>query len=103
LALSEEEKAWLAAHPVIRVGIDPEWPPYEFLDGQGRHQGISADYLQLVAERLGVRFVVGPRQPWSTTWRQLTQGALDITPPSPKPRSDVSSCSSRALTCGFRW
>jgi two-component system sensor histidine kinase/response regulator len=80
LALSEEEKAWIAAHPVIRVGIDPQWPPYEFLDGQGRHQGISADYLQLVARRLGVRFVAGPRQPWSATWRQLTLGTLDITP-----------------------
>ncbi|HEX5277674.1 MAG TPA: transporter substrate-binding domain-containing protein [Fluviicoccus sp.] len=80
LTLSAAEREWLAQHPVIRVGIDPGWPPYEFLDDQNRHQGISADYLKLVSARLGVRFAVGPRQPWSKTQLQLQQKTLDITP-----------------------
>ena len=36
LELTPEEKTWLAAHPVLRVGIDPAWPPYEFVDKQGQ-------------------------------------------------------------------
>ena len=80
LEWTPEEQAWLAAHPVVRVGIDPEWPPYEFLDVEGKHQGISADYLALVSERTGIRFVSGPRQPWSQTWLYLQQKNLDITP-----------------------
>ena len=38
LELTEAERAWLAAHPVIQVGIDPAWPPYEFIDEQGKHE-----------------------------------------------------------------
>ena len=27
LPLSEEERSWLAEHPVLRLGIDSAWPP----------------------------------------------------------------------------
>ncbi|MBK7300586.1 MAG: hypothetical protein IPI79_09645 [Moraxellaceae bacterium] len=31
LDLTAQEEAWLAAHPVIRVGIDPAWRPMSLL------------------------------------------------------------------------
>ncbi|PTQ90307.1 ATP-binding protein [Agitococcus lubricus] len=80
LELSVEEQQWLQAHPVIRVGIDPAWPPYEFLDKQGQHQGMSADYLALIAAKLKIKFVVGEPLPWSQTQKKLVQKELDITP-----------------------
>jgi two-component system, cell cycle sensor histidine kinase and response regulator CckA len=54
--LSAEEIAWLNAHPVIRFSSDPDEPPLEFTDSQGRYIGMGAEYLQLLAVRLGVRF-----------------------------------------------
>ncbi|MBD3809707.1 MAG: ABC transporter substrate-binding protein [Sulfuricurvum sp.] len=30
LELSDKEKAWLTAHPVVRVGIDRYWPPIDY-------------------------------------------------------------------------
>lgn len=29
LHLTENEKIWLTLHPVIKVGIDPDYAPYE--------------------------------------------------------------------------
>ncbi len=34
---NEEEQAWLAAHPQLRLGVDASWPPFEFRDEQGRY------------------------------------------------------------------
>ena len=41
--LTEQERAWLRAHPVIRVFPDPTWPPIEFLDEQGNPSGMTKD------------------------------------------------------------
>jgi len=80
LELTVDEQTWLSEHPIIRVGIDPAWPPYEFLDAKGQHQGISADYLALIAPQLGVKFVVGEAEQWSKTQQKLENKTLDITP-----------------------
>ena len=78
--LTAEEQQWLIEHPVVRVGIDPAWPPYEFLDRQGQYQGISADYLAILSAKLGVKFVVGAPLPWTATQKKLENKELDISP-----------------------
>ena len=62
--LTAEERAWLAAHPVVRVATDPEFQPIESLDENGRLVGISADYLNLLERKTGVRFEVVPTTSW---------------------------------------
>ncbi|NRH26196.1 transporter substrate-binding domain-containing protein [Pseudomonas sp. MS19] len=58
ILLTEDELAWVEAHPVIRVGVEQQGsPPFDVMDPQGRHTGTSGDYLTLVGERLGVRFL----------------------------------------------
>lgn len=79
LHLSDKEKAWLQAHPVIRVGIDHSWPPIEFVDEKGRHSGISASYLNLLEKRLGVHFEVDySRRLWSDSIRSIGNKELDM-------------------------
>ncbi|WP_291991374.1 transporter substrate-binding domain-containing protein [Candidatus Accumulibacter sp. ACC007] len=56
LDLSGAERAWLAEHPVIRMGIDAGYGPYTFLDENGRVQGVAADFMAEIAALLGVRF-----------------------------------------------
>ena len=80
LELTPEEKTWLAAHPVLRVGIDPAWPPYEFVDKQGQYQGISADYMALIADKLGVSLAITKDKTWSEVKQQLETKQLDISP-----------------------
>ncbi|MDP3292045.1 MAG: ABC transporter substrate-binding protein [Sulfuricurvum sp.] len=79
LRLSIQERAWLKAHPVIRVGIDHNWPPIESVDEKGRHTGISASYLSLLEKRLGVRFEVDySRKLWSDSLLSVKNKELDM-------------------------
>jgi len=47
---------WLAEHPVIRVLSDGASPPFDFLDEDGRHVGLYADYLDELSRATGLRF-----------------------------------------------
>ena len=80
LDLTAQEELWLAAHPVIRVGIDPAWPPYEFVDKQGQYRGISADYMALIAPKLGISLDLSKDQPWTEIKKQLQKKQVDINP-----------------------
>ena len=78
LNFSPAEKAWLQAHPVIRVGIDPDFAPYEWLDAKGELVGLSADYLDLIGQRLGVKFEVAKNKSWAETLAMAQRGELDM-------------------------
>lgn len=54
LKLSEVEYEWLNAHKEIRIGVNPNFPPYEFVGEDGTYDGLSSDYVKLVSDRLGV-------------------------------------------------
>ncbi|MCZ6808423.1 MAG: transporter substrate-binding domain-containing protein, partial [Proteobacteria bacterium] len=77
LELTEAEQAWISDHPVIRVHNETDWPPFNFnVDGQAT--GFSIDYINLLADEIGleVDFVSGP------TWQQfidmMRSGDLDV-------------------------
>ncbi len=56
LVLSAEEQAWVAAHPVLRLGIAQEFPPYYFNPPPPlRPHGFVIEMVDLWAERLGLR------------------------------------------------
>ncbi|MGH8352676.1 MAG: bifunctional diguanylate cyclase/phosphodiesterase [Pseudomonas sp.] len=80
LTLSAEERDWLAAHPELRLGVDASWPPFEFRDGQGRYQGLAADYIALIEKRLGVRMQPVEPSSWSQVLAQARTGQLDLLP-----------------------
>ncbi len=79
-ALTAEERAWLTEHPVLRVGIDPQWAPVEFVDGAGAAQGISTAYLQRLEKILGLRFEIATDLSWTEALRRLRDGTLDLLP-----------------------
>ena len=55
--LNEEERAWLEAlDRPLRVGSEPNYHPYNFMDEQGELSGVVSDYLALLSERLDVEF-----------------------------------------------
>ncbi|MDT8405620.1 MAG: transporter substrate-binding domain-containing protein [Methylococcales bacterium] len=79
VVLSPEQKAWLSAHPVVTVGGSPDWTPFNFVDEQGRHQGIAHDYLQLVEQKTGLRFQY-QIDLWSHNLAKLNTGQIDVLP-----------------------
>ena len=77
--LTDKERAWLNAHPVIRVYQDPNWPPVEFADARGEPSGMSADYLQLVEQRLGVKFERVRNLTWPEAYSRMKRWEIDMT------------------------
>ncbi|WP_286240781.1 diguanylate cyclase [Neptuniibacter halophilus] len=56
LMLTDEEKAWLAQNPEIRVGESPAFQPLFVQQPDGSISGILPDTFDLIGEMLGVRF-----------------------------------------------
>ncbi len=78
LFLSDAERLWLKAHPVLRVGIDREWAPFEFIDKDGRYQGMAAEYIDLIGKRLGVTFAIEHSHKWHDIVQMMKRRELDL-------------------------
>ncbi|MDJ0811159.1 MAG: transporter substrate-binding domain-containing protein [Desulfobacterales bacterium] len=76
--LTEEEKAWLADHPVMRLGVDPGWAPVEYLDVEGKRAGITSDHIRILSEKLGTRFETVGARSWSDVLQKAKEGKIDI-------------------------
>ena len=55
-APTDAEREWVRAHPIVRVGVQRLGRPYDFVDDQGRWQGLGATLLRQVAHTAGLRF-----------------------------------------------
>ncbi len=77
LLLTEAEQAWLAAHPVIRYGVNTRTEPYSSL-ADGQHRGIDADVLALLGQRLGIRFELNPQTDWLTVLEMARRREIDM-------------------------
>jgi len=56
LQLTSREERWLAEHPAVRVVVNEAFAPLTFFDGEGNLRGITADLLELIRLRTGLRF-----------------------------------------------
>ncbi|CAD5107474.1 ATP-binding protein [Zestomonas carbonaria] len=80
LPLSAQERAWRDANPVLRVGVEREgWPPFDIVEA-GNYRGISADYLELLAQRLGMRVEPVFLDDWDRALEALRTGEVDVLP-----------------------
>lgn len=80
LPLSREERAWIQAHPVIRLGIDPEFAPFEFIGPDGTYQGMASDIIELLNKRLGLSMQVVFGNTWDQAVELARNGELDVLP-----------------------
>ncbi|MBF0266483.1 MAG: transporter substrate-binding domain-containing protein, partial [Gammaproteobacteria bacterium] len=71
LKLSTKEKLWLSEHSVVRLGVDPDWAPFDFVDQHGYHQGVAADFLRLISKKLNLTIELTP----DITWTQVLEKA----------------------------
>lgn len=61
---SPEEIAWLKEHPVVRLAPDPDFPPIEFIDSEGKYKGIAAGYIKILEEKLPIKFEIVHLDNW---------------------------------------
>ena len=77
LHLTADERAWLREHPKIRVHNETNWPPFNYSE-DGKPNGFSIDYMNLVASKVGlkVEYVTGPT--WNEFLGMMKSGDLDV-------------------------
>jgi PAS domain S-box-containing protein len=76
--LTPEEKEWLSKHPKIRLGVDPAWPPFDFVNKQGVHDGIAAEILAKLSERVGIKIEHRTGMSWSQVLEAAKDRKIDI-------------------------
>lgn len=74
--LTDEERAFLAEHFPIRVGIMSDWPPLNYVDESGEPAGLGSEYLNLINERLGNVLFIDP-SPFHESYEMVKKGKLD--------------------------
>ena len=77
-SLGAEESNWLRALPTLRVGFEVDRYPYSFMDGEGRFDGLAADYLAHLGEQLGLRLRPVPARDWDHLQQMIKAGEIDL-------------------------
>jgi diguanylate cyclase (GGDEF)-like protein len=78
IELTATEQAYLAAMPIVRMCVDPDWAPFEQIDERGRHVGIAADLIQQVARRTGLKIMLYPTRTWEESLAASKAGRCQI-------------------------
>ena len=79
LELTHEEFQWLEAHAnQIRIAPLPDSPPVDFIDKNGIPQGLTSDYIHLIEQQLGIRFVQVQCASWKEVLEKLKNNDVDL-------------------------
>lgn len=78
IRFTPQESAYIEKAGVIRMCVDPDWIPFEHITGEGRHEGIAADLVQLVAQRVGLNIELYPVKDWDESLVASKSGRCQI-------------------------
>jgi polar amino acid transport system substrate-binding protein len=77
LVLNKEERNYLDAKSVTYC-IDPQFEPFEFIDKNGNHDGLTKDYLEKIIEKTSMKTVFLQTKNWTQTLEALEQKRCDL-------------------------
>ena len=78
IQLTDREQRWLARNPVVRVVVNETAAPFTFFDSDGDLQGISADLLELIRLRTGIRLAIERRRNDNEMIDAVMNGHADV-------------------------
>jgi two-component system sensor histidine kinase EvgS len=81
LQLTDREEQWLAQHPVVRVVVNEAFTPLTFFDSDGNFRGVTADLLELIRLRTGLRFDIRRSRNDDEMIDQIKLGQADVIAP----------------------
>lgn len=76
--LDAGQRDWLAEWGPVRYCVDPDWMPMEQIDDNGRHVGLAADFLSLMARRAGVELELVTTADWSESLDKARRRDCDL-------------------------
>lgn len=77
--LTKEEQSYLTHKKELKICIDPDWMPFEEIRNN-KHIGISADYIDIIKNKLNIPITLAPTKTWSESLNYAKEKACDIIP-----------------------
>lgn len=80
IKLSNKQKKWITSQESIRIGVDPSWPPIEYIDKKGVYSGIASDYIGEFERAFSVKVDYDSTLKWNDVVKGIKSGKIDILP-----------------------
>jgi len=81
IEFTEKEQEWINNHDTVYFGYDPGWRPLEFIDENGKHSGVTADYLRVIEEKSGINFEPYPNiKDWAEAEQLVADKKINFLP-----------------------
>ena len=75
--LNEAQKEWVQKHPLVKVGVGPDWAPFDFVNGDGEYVGIANDFLTLISKKTGLEFELIVDN-WNNNLQKIKNREIDL-------------------------
>jgi PAS domain S-box-containing protein len=78
IELTDDEKQWLADHKNIRLGVNPDRPPFEYFDAAKIYAGIASDYVRRLNRQLKINMQPIDELPRTRIVAAAKAGEIDV-------------------------
>jgi two-component system sensor histidine kinase EvgS len=76
--LTDKEQKFIQQYPSIKLAVQSNWPPYEYVDNTGAIAGLSVDIIRLIEKKLNINFDISAQSNWSDTLRKAANKQFDM-------------------------
>jgi len=78
-ALNAQDSAWLKSKNfTLRFGINPYWPPVDYLNEDGKHAGLNSEYIKLFSEITGIKIEYVVNETWTRQLESIKNKEIDF-------------------------
>ncbi|WP_424686108.1 diguanylate cyclase [Halarcobacter ebronensis] len=77
-SFTKKQKKYLENKKELTLCIDPNWMPFEEIDSNGRHIGLSSEYFEIFRKELGFPISLVKTESWTQTLDYLKTRKCDI-------------------------
>ena len=74
---TQEELQWIKNNPTVKVGVDANWPPFEYVNEKGEYKGIASEYLEIISKYTGLKFEINASD-WYSVISNIKDKKLDM-------------------------
>ena len=78
IELTRAEREYLENLGELRICVDPDWVPYEWIDGDGVYRGIAAELVDLMGKRLNIEINLVRTKDWKESIETIKAGKAHL-------------------------
>jgi two-component system sensor histidine kinase EvgS len=78
LLLTSLERKWVEEHPRVRLAVNGDFAPLGFFDVQGEFRGLTADVMEAISSRIGLKFDIIRAESLQGSLDAVKTGRADI-------------------------